>query len=186
MSGIWSFAFPTGLVLYWATSNTLRIAQQAYITRAFYGADDGDATIVDTTSDSPDNTPAKGTAALEGGSANGSGPNGSGSGGAYRNGRSPRTSSGRQRPASRGAGAVDGANSGSPNSGSPNSDGANGDSADSDSRDGKMGSADREALWAQRRRDKARVQAVKNRTEQSSRVTPKGTKPTDSKRKRKR
>lgn len=179
MSGIWSFAFPTGLVLYWATSNTLRIAQQAYITRAFYGKDgsDGDATIIDTTStvaDSGGSDPkrAKGSAAIDNGSSNGSG-----SDGAHRNGRSPRTRSGPQPPAKSGeAAGVDGAKS----------DGTNGDSADRDSRHGKMGNADRDALWAQRRRDKARVQASKNRTEQSSRVTPKGTKPTDSKRKRKR
>lgn len=37
LSGFWSFLFPTGLVLYWATSNTFRIGQQAYITRQIYG-----------------------------------------------------------------------------------------------------------------------------------------------------
>ncbi|MGH1502895.1 MAG: YidC/Oxa1 family membrane protein insertase [Acidimicrobiales bacterium] len=36
MTGIWSFIFPTGLVLYWATSNSLRIGQQAYITHQIY------------------------------------------------------------------------------------------------------------------------------------------------------
>lgn len=37
MSGIWSFFFPAGLVLYWATSNVFRIGQQAYITHQIYG-----------------------------------------------------------------------------------------------------------------------------------------------------
>ena len=41
MSGIWSFAFPAGLVFYWATSNTFRIVQQAYITKAFYTGEEG-------------------------------------------------------------------------------------------------------------------------------------------------
>jgi YidC/Oxa1 family membrane protein insertase len=35
-TGIWSFVFPTGLVLYWATSNVFRIGQQDYITRRLY------------------------------------------------------------------------------------------------------------------------------------------------------
>ena len=37
MSGIWSFLFPAGLVLYWATSNLFRIGQQSYITHQIYG-----------------------------------------------------------------------------------------------------------------------------------------------------
>ncbi len=37
MTGIWSFVFPAGLVLYWATSNVFRIGQQAYITHQIYG-----------------------------------------------------------------------------------------------------------------------------------------------------
>jgi len=40
MTGIWSFFFPTGLSVYWATSNTFRIAQQAYITRTIYSKKD--------------------------------------------------------------------------------------------------------------------------------------------------
>lgn len=35
-TGVWSFVFPAGLVLYWATSNVFRIAQQAYITHSLY------------------------------------------------------------------------------------------------------------------------------------------------------
>ncbi len=43
LSGFWSFLFPAGLVLYWATSNLFRIGQQGYITRQIYGreADQG-------------------------------------------------------------------------------------------------------------------------------------------------
>ena len=40
MSGFWSFFFPVGLVLYWATSNVFRIGQQAYITKAIYDKKD--------------------------------------------------------------------------------------------------------------------------------------------------
>ena len=35
-TGVWSFVFPAGLVLYWATSNVFRIGQQAYITHSLY------------------------------------------------------------------------------------------------------------------------------------------------------
>lgn len=37
MSGVTSFIFPAGLVLYWTTSNIFRIGQQAYITHQIYG-----------------------------------------------------------------------------------------------------------------------------------------------------
>lgn len=40
MTGVWSFFFPTGLSIYWATSNAFRIAQQAYITRTIYSKKD--------------------------------------------------------------------------------------------------------------------------------------------------
>jgi YidC/Oxa1 family membrane protein insertase len=39
-TGVWSFVFPAGLVLYWATSNSFRIAQQAYITHSLYSHED--------------------------------------------------------------------------------------------------------------------------------------------------
>lgn len=47
LSGVWSLFFPAGLVLYWATSNSFRVAQQAFITRSMFsgeqqGADDFD------------------------------------------------------------------------------------------------------------------------------------------------
>lgn len=37
LSGFWSFLFPAGLVMYWATSNLFRIGQQSYITHQIYG-----------------------------------------------------------------------------------------------------------------------------------------------------
>jgi YidC/Oxa1 family membrane protein insertase len=40
LTGVWSFFFPTGLSVYWATSNTFRIGQQAYITRTIYAKKD--------------------------------------------------------------------------------------------------------------------------------------------------
>lgn len=41
LSGVWSFVFPAGLVVYWATSNIIRIGQQAYITRQIYHKEGG-------------------------------------------------------------------------------------------------------------------------------------------------
>lgn len=60
LSGFWSFLFPAGLVLYWATSNTFRIGQQAYITRQIYGkeADSGKNDVVINQRDD-DEAPAK-------------------------------------------------------------------------------------------------------------------------------
>ncbi len=44
MTGVWSFIFPTGLVLYWFYQSIFRIAQQGYITRSLYGHD-GEGTL---------------------------------------------------------------------------------------------------------------------------------------------
>lgn len=171
MSGIWSFAFPAGLVLYWATSNAFRILQQGYISRAFYTEDKVKAREEEAAA-------AKAAAELEeakGGGAKGkSGAKGDGSGGGKPSGR------GQSGRGSAGRNGSDGSANGS--SASANGSGT----SDSDQSHGKMGSADRAQAWAQRRDSKARAQASRNRSEPSSRVTPKGTKPTDSKRKRKR
>lgn len=61
LSGFWSFLFPAGLVLYWATSNTFRIGQQAYITRQIYGkeAEKGKNEVVIKKQDDDDDTSAK-------------------------------------------------------------------------------------------------------------------------------
>jgi YidC/Oxa1 family membrane protein insertase len=208
MSGIWSFAFPAGLVLYWATSNVFRIAQQGYITRAFYGDKDepddgggaGGSGAVDDVSEQPvtakgakageakGKDPAKdsakggrrggGTGDDEAGGARGAkagggtaGKAGTGGGG-YRNGRSPRTRTGPQTPRTP-AEATNGR--------------ANGEAAaNGEVRPAKLSAEERAEAWAQRRQDKARAQAARSRAEQPSRVTPKGTRPGDSKRKRKR
>ena len=158
LSGIWSFVFPAGLVLYWATSNAFRIAQQTYITRAFYGADDDDggskttealaATLGGEDSDTP-------TDDVVTDSVNGVATNGS-------------KSKSKSKPAAKQGGS------------------SNGSDRDSDS-EPESGPVDREAAWAKRRQERARIQgANKTTVEQTSRVTPKGTKPTSSKKKRKR
>lgn len=171
MSGIWSFAFPAGLVLYWATSNSFRILQQGYITRAFYTEDKVRAReeAAEAAKAAVEVEEAKG-----GGSKGKTGAKGDGSGGGKPSGRgdSGRSSAGRN-----GSG-------GSANGSSASTNGSA--TSDSDQSHGKMSSADRAQAWAQRRDSKARAQASRNRSEPSSRVTPKGTKPTDSKRKRKR
>ncbi len=46
MSGIFGFGFPAGLVLYWSTSNSFRVAQQAFITKKYY-SDNQDTSIID-------------------------------------------------------------------------------------------------------------------------------------------
>jgi YidC/Oxa1 family membrane protein insertase len=202
MSGFWSLAFPAGLVLYWATSNSFRILQQTYITRAFYSAKDGDggATVGGATS-----APGRGggsKAAVEAESrpakASGSSTNGS-KASSYRDGKSPRTRTGRQAPRPNGEDAAssgtddpttnaDGDRTGRDKADRDRAhgDGAHGHGAGNDQGGGKARHADRSQAWDQRRREKARLQAAKNRAEPSSRVTPKGTKPTDSKKKRKR
>jgi YidC/Oxa1 family membrane protein insertase len=160
LSGIWSFVFPAGLVLYWATSNLFRIGQQAYITRAFYshkdeesdgGGDDG-GTAADVVAESPSSD---------------GGPENGGSGGAASGGGRGSSKPKRSRGSSNGSTSDD------------DDEGRNGDEPETP--------RDREEAWARRRRDKAKVQAAnKTQREQSSRVTPKGTKPTGSKKKRKR
>jgi membrane protein insertase Oxa1/YidC/SpoIIIJ len=162
LSGIWSFVFPAGLVLYWATSNVFRIGQQAYITRAYYHGRE---------------TQQSGGA---GGSESNSGDSGDDGGKDPKDG-DEKASGGKADSAKKGD---------RPKFDKPKSS-SNGDrSSDNGSDDGKKSgskSASREEAWAKRRQEKARVQAAnKNRREQASRVTPKGTKPASSKKKRKR
>lgn len=157
-SGIWSFIFPAGLVLYWATSNVFRIGQQSYITRAFYGEkakaerEAKEALAAEDTKTKPKKD----------------------------------SSDDSRKPASSGTGSgTSSKKSGSNGSASdPQDDGAT--SHDGSGKNGSGAAAEREAAWARRREQKARAQATtKNRSEQSSRVTPKGTKP-GAKKKRKR
>lgn len=80
LSGVWSFIFPAGLVLYWATSNTFRIGQQAYITRQIYGkeAEEGknDLKIKRRDDDDDDDEPVKKKPKNDGGSGGASKNNG--------------------------------------------------------------------------------------------------------------
>ncbi|MEL7155617.1 MAG: YidC/Oxa1 family membrane protein insertase [Actinomycetota bacterium] len=189
LSGIWSFVFPAGLVLYWATSNVFRIGQQAYITRRFYGEreeaaaeaaaagkiadDDEDDTGSDATTDDGKTTSGTG--------GNKKGGDGSKSGGAKSASKSGSKSGAKSGSASSGAKAGAGASSNG-NGRKPRSAGNDGDDKADHSTNG-----DRNANWERRRQQKAKVQAsARNRKEQSSRVTPKGTNPGGPKKKRKR
>lgn len=158
LSGIWSFVFPAGLVLYWATSNLFRIGQQAYITRAFYSqtGEGGEAT-------------------------GGSGPS-----------QELDPDDGDDDPSPKGNGSTRGqGGSSQPNKTDRGRNGSkaedNGQAADDGDDTGDAATSDRQEAWAQRRRERARAQAAsRGRRDQSSRVTPKGTKPASAKKKRKR
>lgn len=180
MSGVWSFLFPAGLVLYWATSNLFRIGQQAYITRALYqdeAADDAKvAAGVVADGDTSDSTSSKGGAS-----------NGSKSGSASSNG-GKNSGKKKSKDSDNGDGLIgDGRPGKSGSSKSRNgakSDGKNGSNGDSSSRD-----ADRNAAWERRRAQRTKAQQSRKKTasaDGSSRTTPKGTKPSDQKKRRKR
>ena len=176
LSGVWSFVFPAGLVLYWATSNVFRIGQQAYITRAYYNEKDQ----------------------AEGAGAGGNTSGGSGSGAANGKGDDGGQKDSGGKPDSKpkgGSGKAGGNGSGKPKKPRNSSNGSADDGAVDDGADDRDDDGDtkasvprnREEAWARRRQEKARVQAAnQSRREQSSRITPKGTKPTSSKKKRKR
>lgn len=168
LSGVWSFVFPAGLVLYWATSNLFRIGQQGYITRAFYGDRDK------AESESP--------AALNGESTKGKGSSdGEEASDGDTDGKSKPVAGSKKQAQSKGASNK----SKSKPKGASEQTSANGDSSNGSSDDDAP--ANREEAWAKRRREKANAQAAdRNRREQSSRITPKGTKPSGSKKKRKR
>ncbi len=176
-SGVWSFLFPAGLVLYWATSNVFRIGQQSYITRAFYAdkennesdalsagstADDTDTfgSLNDDSSDEEDDEESDRASSTSG---------------------SKKSTSGKKKPSTR---TPSKPRSASTTSGSTNgeADSANGES----STNGSRTKADRAEAWEKRRRERARAKAGSERNDTSSRVTPKGTKPGGSKKKRKR
>jgi len=157
LSGFWSFLFPAGLVLYWATSNTFRIGQQAYITRQIYGkeADSGKNEVV--VKEHDDDTPAKKP------------KNKNGSDNADKSGS--KKSAAATKPA-------DAKKSKSTGSSSKDSTSKGSSSMDSTK------SADRKAEWEKLRAKKQAAQ--RSSTAASSRVTPKGTqsRPTKPKRKR--
>ena len=174
-SGVTGFFFPAGLVLYWATSNVFRIGQQAYITRSLYSGDGiGAQPIKEIDDDDDDDSSSKDTGdALIGdgkpGRKNGDKPSGSKSGNSSSNG------SGK-------SGSSDTSGS-SGKSGKKSEDGKSDSAAKSDSGE----KLDRNEAWAQRRAQRTKVKERKQTsTESSSRITPKGTQPTASKKKRKR
>jgi YidC/Oxa1 family membrane protein insertase len=176
MSGAWSFVFPTGLVLYWATSNTFRIGQQAYITRSLYTGDGLGAQMI--RQQEEERTKAKDKDGSDDDDDDGSAKKPSSSGG-----RSGAKSGSKKAPASNGSKA------GADKSGAAAS---NGDGHDDDVEPIAVGSArDREERWAQRRAQRAKIKQRRSDSSSSgtasSRVTPKGTKPSGSKKsKRKR
>lgn len=165
MSGVWSFLFPAGLVLYWATSNLFRIGQQAYITRALY-SDEAAAAASEASSTKSDEPSEKKESAKADSKKS-----------AVRSeeligdGRPGRKSSN---------GSKNGADRNGNGDGKPKSGSKNGAKA--------QPSGDRDEAWARRRAQRTKAQDAKKKTaaEGSSRTTPKGTKPTDSKKKRKR
>ena len=181
MSGIWSFLFPAGLVLYWATSNLFRIGQQAYITQALYKGDGPGS----------DESVAKAEAA-----------------------RAARAEEKAKQEAKKGKGDRSGGDSSGAGKGKRRAKPADGAAADAqddqdvqddlvgDGRPGRRSRAssngdrgmsngapvDRDQAWAQKRAQKAKTRSVKKKAaaEGSSRTTPKGTKPSAQKKRRKR
>jgi YidC/Oxa1 family membrane protein insertase len=216
-SGIWSFLFPAGLVLYWATSNVFRIGQQSYITRAYYGrkaeregdssdtvelSDVGDDSGDDKSGQAGNGTATKGPKdaatkgpkdaatkgpkdAAEGGpKSTAKKKSGQNKGGGKKKGspadQNDKTADEAERP----AGKKPAANAAASNDDGPSDDvsATNGSGVN-----GSSSAEDREAAWAKRRQRAQTRSGSKDRTTNtSSRVTPKGTKPGGSKKKRKR
>ncbi len=183
MSGIWSFLFPAGLVLYWATSNLFRIGQQSYITRSLY-AEDGEGTKAMQAMEDAKKREAEedddADAAKPGSS--GAGSSGKGGGSGSKNGQKGGSKSGGGSGGRAGGGKR--ATSGANGAGKVNGSGSG--------RDGEPVTAgDRNEAWARRRAERAKTKPSRKASSggsgaASSRVTPKGTKPTAAKKKRKR
>ena len=179
MSGIWSFLFPAGLVLYWATSNVFRIGQQAYITRALYSEDGEGTKAMEAAKASTDDSDDDGDSDEAGDDDD----RGVAAGGRDGGRSSSGSSGGKRKTSGRGAG----------------SDRSNGKSGSSDRGGSTNGSsrpetaADRNEAWARRRAERARTKTTKTTKKPSGaggssggRVTAKGTKPADQRKKRKR
>jgi YidC/Oxa1 family membrane protein insertase len=166
MSGVWSFLFPAGLVLYWATSNLFRIGQQSYITMQIYGkeAPEIEATAQRLREQSPDEDDDADESATDQDEAE-------------LESTKPKSKNKKQQP----------------ELGTSNGDGTK-------KADGKPSAEDRDAEWQRRRQQKAKTSSAKRSAvssnskssgetadeSQSSRLTPKGTKASMSKKKRKR
>ncbi len=166
LSGVWSFLFPAGLVLYWATSNLFRIGQQAYITRQIYGREGATEKLAEAKArvvaeEDEDDAPKKKSKSGDRDSSNGADSNRSVS---------------------------------SKNGASKNGSSKNGSSDSSDGPIEKSKAEQRAELWEQARAEKAARKAAKKSaaagtgaaaSAASSRVTPKGTAPKKSNKKRK-
>ncbi len=173
MSGIWSFLFPTGLVLYWATSNLFRIGQQAYITRSLY-TEEAKAALA---------------AAVNGDVADGPADDGD----EADDGPAPSRT---KKPADRGGAKKDrGPSGGRAKAGAGASGRANGAGGRADGSGNGSSQLDRNEAWAQRRAERAKTKPKKRPSSSGGRgggggaggrVTPKGTKPTGGRKKRKR
>lgn len=168
MSGIWSFFFPAGLVLYWATSNLFRIGQQAYITQALYKGDGPGSESAQQKAEAEREAKAKAKEQRE----------------AKKNGKNAAADDssdgdliGDGRPARRGR-----------SNGSNGTKAADGPADNGDGGEKAGTPTDRNEAWARRRAQKTKAQTGKKKTaaEGTSRTTPKGTKPPSSKKKRKR
>ena len=193
MSGAWSFVFPAGLVLYWATSNLFRIGQQAYITRSLYTGEGEGAKMLadqakakakadaeDDSSADGDNEPEQVAAKTPKSTKNTKNSRGKGSG---------------KQGGSKGGGRAKAAGASANGSGDGDGSARSNGSGSGSGGDGSEGSlvADREKRWAERRARNAKIQARRSASAESgssgspsSRLTPKGTKPASSKKKRKR
>ena len=175
-SGVWSFLFPAGLVLYWATSNVFRIGQQSYITRAFYGSKAQEAADALSAGKTADDTDAFGSLNDDSSDEEDEEEDGENDRASSKSGSKKSTADKKKKPSSR-------------DSSKPRSAATNGkvDSTNGESSENNSGSkADRAEAWEKRRRERARSKAGSERNDTSSRVTPKGTKPGGSKKKRKR
>ncbi len=181
MSGAWSFVFPAGLVLYWATSNLFRVGQQSYITRSLYRGDGIGAQMLDKQKEQGDNGTDTKDSSDEDDFDFDDGPQGdegtSGASSSKKNGTARNTARNTAKNNTSKDKTANNAKSKKASGSESGSESTNGSSAKT--------VAEREQRWAQKRAQKAKVQDRRADSGGSSRVTPKGTKPTTSRKSKK-
>ncbi len=164
MSGAWSFVFPAGLVLYWATSNMFRVGQQSYITRSLYRGDGIGAQMLEKQKEQKEQRDDE-TDAIdssdEGDDDVDDGPSNKNT----KKNNTSKTKTANQAKSNKASGSESGSES--TNGSAPKT------------------TVDREKRWAEKRAQKAKVQERREGSGNSSRVTPKGTKPTASRKSKK-
>ncbi len=172
------FIFPAALVLYWATSNLFRIGQQSYITRSLYkeGGEGKKAEEIrlaarDSKDDGEDDDDLHDDDLIGDGKPVGKSAKKSNGGKAKSSG----SSNGNKNAGSK---------NGTKNNAKSDSNGSSKNGSGS-SNSGSDKTGDRQEAWERRRQQKAKAQARKKSVGTSSRVTPRGTKPTETKKKRK-